>query len=160
MARKSFLLIKLLGLMKAILFNICAVVSLLGCAPHAHDKAVILRPLVTADVVKIHDNNGNALPVGDITNTDRVEKFVSFVNSLPQDWSTPWYGPPVGRIYFDFYKNETNVGNLYVGPNFFGRDVYYREGTIKFYSQSATEPQIKELGRIVGLDVWKYVQEP
>ena len=149
-----------LGLMKVILLSICAFVSLLGCAPPAHDKVVILRPLVAADVVKIRDNNDNALPVGDITNTDQIEKFVSFVNSLPQDWSTPWYGPPVGRVYFDFYKGETNVGNLYVGPNFFGRDVFYREGSIKFYSQLASEPQIKGLGKILGFDLWKYVQEP
>jgi hypothetical protein len=121
---------------------------------------VTVRPLVAANVVKVHDNLNNVLPVGDITNTDRVEKFVSFVNSLPQDWSVPWYGPPVGRVYFDFYRGETNVGNLYVGPNFFGRDVYYREGSVKFYSQSASKTQIQDLGRIIGFDLWKYVQEP
>ena len=143
-----------------ILLSICAVVPLLGCSPRPQDKAVTVRPLVAANVVKVHDNLNNVLPVGDITNTDRVEKFVSFVNSLPQDWSVPWYGPPVGRVYFDFYRGETNVGNLYVGPNFFGRDVYYREGSVKFYSQSASKTQIQDLGRIIGFDLWKYVQEP
>jgi hypothetical protein len=146
--------------MKMILLSICAVVPLLGCSPRPQDKAVTVRPLVAANVVKVHDNLNNVLPVGDITNTDRVEKFVSFVNSLPQDWSVPWYGPPVGRVYFDFYRGETNVGNLYVGPNFFGRDVYYREGSVKFYSQSASKTQIQDLGRIIGFDLWKYVQEP
>ena len=116
--------------------------------------------MVAADVVKVRDNLNNALPIGDITNKDKIEKFVSFVNSLPPDWSVPWYGPPVGRVYFDFYKGGTNVGNLYVGENFFGRDVYYREGSVRFYSESASEIQIRELGKIVGFDVWKCVQEP
>jgi hypothetical protein len=146
--------------MKAVILTIIAAVSLLGCSPHAQNKAAKVRPLATADFVKVHDSMDDALPVGDITNLDRVEKLVAFVNSLPQDWSVPWYGPPGGQIYFDFYKGKTNVGNFYVGPTFFGRDIYFRGGSIGFYSQDATEVQIKEVGNIVGFDVWKYAQVP
>jgi len=121
---------------------------------------VALRPLIAADTVKVRNNRDAALPVGDITNRDTVLMLVSFVNSLPQSWSIPWYGPPGGRVYFYFYSGDTNVGNFYVGPNFFGRDVYYREGSVRFYSQAATEAQIRDLASIVGFDLWKYAQEP
>jgi hypothetical protein len=146
--------------MKVILLSICTAALLLGCSSCVSNKAVILKPLAAADVVKVRDRLSTSLPVGDITDKERVEKIVSFVNSLPQNWSVPWYGPPVGQVYFDFYRGGTNVGNFYVGPDFFGRDANYGHGSFEFYSQSATETQIREFGKIAGFDVWKYVQVP
>jgi hypothetical protein len=128
--------------------------------PDMRVEGTVLRPLGSADLVKVHDSMDTPVSVGAITNADRIEKLTAFINSLPQNWNIPWYGPPGGQIYFDFYRGETNVGNFYVGPNFFGRDIYYRNGDINFYSQSATEAQIRQVTEIVGFDVWKYAQVP
>lgn len=146
--------------MKAILLSICSAALLLGCSSCVSNRVATLNPLVVADVVKVQDRLSTSLSVGDITNNERVEKIVSFVNSLPQRWSVPWYGPPVGQVYFVFYRGGTNVGNFYVGPSFFGRDVNYGHGSFQFYSQSATETQIREFGKIAGFDVWKYARVP
>src|SRR5690348_13493180 len=111
--------------MNATLLNICAAALLLGCSSCVSDKTATLKPVAGADVVKVRDRFDSPLAVADIVDKERVEKIVSFVNSLPQNWSVPWYGPPVGQVYFDFYQSGTNVGNFYVGPNFFGRDANY-----------------------------------
>jgi hypothetical protein len=145
--------------MKTILLSISSAVLLLGCSSCAGHKAVALNPIGAVDVVKVRGHLSTP-SVGDITDKERIEKLTAFVNSLPQDWNVPWYGPPVGQIYFDFYKDGMNVGNFYVGQNFFGRDANYGGGHFEFYSQTATETQIRGLGEIVGFDLWKYVQVP
>jgi hypothetical protein len=146
--------------MRAFMVSVAVGAFVIGCTPEKKEASALLSPLASSDFVKVHDSTDKPLSVGDITNADRIQKLISFVNSLPQDWSVPWYGPPGGQIYFDFYRGETNVGNFYVGPNFFGRDIYHRNGDIRFYSQSATEAQIRQVGEIVGFDVWKCAQVP
>ena len=111
-----------------------------------------LPPQKPADVVKITTMAGQPpLSRRDIRDKEHIEELVTFVNELPSRWGVPWYGPPVGRVYFEFFSAKKGVGNFYVGPDFFGRD------TDRHYSQDASRSRIEELGRIVGIDLWAYI---
>lgn len=91
------------------------------------------------------------LPRRNMKQKERIDALVAFVNSLPSRWGIPWYGPPVGRVYFEFISDKKPVGNFYVGPDFFGRD------TDRHFSQEASRGRIQELGRIVDVDLWGYL---
>ncbi|MGA2017776.1 MAG: hypothetical protein ABSH26_12550 [Opitutaceae bacterium] len=120
---------------------------LAGCAPHAR-----LPEQAPADLVRITTMAGYPmLSRRDIRQKERVDALVAFVNSLPGRWGIPWYGPPVGRVYFEFISAKRGVGNFYVGPDFFGRD------TDRHYSQEASRARIEELGKIVDIDLWGYI---
>jgi hypothetical protein len=125
------------------------VLSLLLAGCGARGKLPAQPP---ADYVRITTLAGfPGLPRRDIREKERVAALVAFVNSLPGKWSVPWYGPPVGRVYFEFFSARRIEGNFYVGPDFFGRD------TDKHYSQAASPEKIQELGKITGVDLWGYV---
>jgi hypothetical protein len=120
---------------------------LAGCG--THEKLPAQKP---ADFVRITTLAGfPELPRREIREKERVAALVAFVNSLPKRWSIPWYGPPVGRVYFEFVSAKRSAGNFYVGADFFGRD------TDRHYSQDASRERIVELGKIVGVDIWGYV---
>ena len=111
-----------------------------------------LQPQQSADLVKISTIAGfPELPRKEIGEKEQVAKLVSFVNSLPNRWNVPWYSPPVGQINFEFYADKKMVGRFYVGTFFFGRDGG------NFWSQNANRTQIEELSKIVGLDIWAYL---
>jgi len=121
---------------------------LAGCWP----PGAKLPALKSADLVTITTMAGYPhLARRDIREKERVEALVAFVNALPARWDVPWYGPPVGRVYFEFFSAKRSSGNFYVGPGFFGRD------TDRHYSQDASRARIEELGRIVGIDLWAYI---
>jgi hypothetical protein len=139
----------------ALLISVCAVAFLLGCMQYHKNES--LNPQVPADLVKITNNRND--PIKEIKDKESVEKLISFINSLPPKWEVPWYGPPVGKIYFNLHSEGKLTGNFYVGPNFFGRDASYGHDAYNFFSQSATKAQIDQLGKIVGLDLWTNVSE-
>ena len=120
-----------------------------GCGPY--EKLPAQKP---AGLVKITTMAGYpTLSRRDIKEKEKVDELVAFVNSLPNRWSVPWYGPPVGRVYFEFIGDRRSVGNFYLGPDFFGRD------TDRHFSQDASRSRIEELGRIVDIDLWAYVSK-
>jgi len=120
---------------------------LAGCGNH--EKLPAQAP---ADLIKITTAAGfPKLPRREIREKDRIAALVAFVNSLPNKWSVPWYGAPIGRVYFEFISANNMVGNFYVGPNFVGRD------SGKSYSQGTDRETIEELGKIVDMDLWEYV---
>lgn len=82
-----------------------------------------------------------------VRDKEKTEAVVAFINKRQNGWSVPMFGAPVGQVYLELYKNEEFVGNFYVGPHFFGRDLD------KFWSQPATETEIKQLGSILGIDL-------
>jgi hypothetical protein len=126
-------------------------VFLAGCA--AVGLGEKLNPLPSSDRVALKKNYGRVLPVEELKDAATLDRLGTFVNALPRRWSVPWYGPPVGKVYFTFYRAGKSVGNFYVGPNFFGRDGG------NFWSQSASKKQMDELSEIVGFDLWSYVHE-
>jgi len=118
-----------------------------GCGTHRK-----LPEQGAADVVKITTLAGfPKLPRKEIRDKARIAALVSFVNSLPNRWGVPWYGPSVGRVYFEFISGKKYSGNFYVGTDFFGRDAD------RHYSQDASRERIEALGKIVELDLWTYV---
>ncbi|HMD62273.1 MAG TPA: hypothetical protein VKG78_12625 [Opitutaceae bacterium] len=120
---------------------------LAGCGPH--EKVPAQK---SADLVKITTMAGYPmLARREIREKEKIDALVSFVNSLPGNWGIPWYGPPVGRVYFEFYSAKRSAGNFYVGPDFFGRDAD------RHYSEDASRGRIEELGKIVDIDLWAYV---
>jgi|CZKI01.1.fsa_nt_gi hypothetical protein len=133
--------------MRRIGFALVLPLLLAGCG--THQKLPAQQP---ADRVRITTLAGFPnLPLREIREKERVAALVAFVNSLPNKWSIPWYGPPVGRVYFEFVSARRTAGNFYVGPEFFGRD------TDRHYSQDASREKIVELGKIAGVDLWGYV---
>lgn len=106
----------------------------------------ILEPIAESNRIEVRDtlDQGHTceiedpLVIGDLAN---------FANSYVAGWSVPFAGPPVGKVYFNFYDDEAYQGNFYVGPLFFGRD-----GT-GFFSRSATATEITKLSSIVGFSV-------
>jgi hypothetical protein len=136
--------------MKAIFMSFCLATALVtGCISQA-TKNVALGQQALPDLAKVQTNLGD--PVTEIKDKATLSDLVDFINSLPPKWEVPWYGPPVGRVYFHFYKQNAPVGNFYVGQDFFGRDVRYGNG-FKFLSQSATPAQIDQLARLTSLDL-------
>ena len=150
-----------MGGRKAIFFSVMVAVLLCGCAAH---KAVIkdaaLPPIASADLITVQNPLVGPIGITDITNKEQISKFAAFVSALPNQWTVPWYGSPIGQVYFTFYKGGARIGNFYVGPNFFGRNTEYKDGLFDFFSQPATKAQIQEVGQIAGFDVWKYSQGP
>jgi hypothetical protein len=128
-------------------FMLMAFILLAGCGRHE-----VLPEQAPPDLVKVTTMAGfPKLSRREIREKEQIAALVSFVNSLPDKWGIPWYGPPVGRVYFEFINRGKITGNFYVGPNFFGRVAG------KSYSQGATRGEIEELGKIVELDLWGYL---
>ena len=143
--------------MKPIFMCAClATVLVAGCISQ-HLKNVALSPQVVPDSAKVETNRGQRL--AEITNKAALSDLADFVNSLPPKWEVPWYGPPVGKVYFQFYKQDVPVGNFYVGPNFFARDMNYGDGNFRFFSQDATPAQIERLATITGVDLRPQIDE-
>ncbi|WP_166420069.1 hypothetical protein [Pseudoalteromonas sp. Z1A8] len=82
-----------------------------------------------------------------IKDPEQIAQIIGFVNQYTDNWTVPWYGPPVGQIYFNFYSDNEYVGNFYVGPHFFGRD--YGD----FWSQNANKSDISKLGKLSEIDL-------
>jgi hypothetical protein len=107
---------------------------------------------ISADHVKISTLAGlPRLQQREIKDKERIAALVAFVNSMPDGWGIPWYGARVGKVYFEFENNHRSIGRFFVGQDFFGRDVG------KPYTQGASRKEIEELGRIVDVDLWAYV---
>jgi len=141
------------------IFVICLGVLLMNCVSCVSDTSRVLEPLGPADRIEIL-TNGLRAPIAEIIQKEKIEELISFVNALPQKWAVPsWYGPPVGKVYFNLYDAGKFYGNFYVGPNFFGRDVSYGHDNYDFLSQAASKAQINALGNIVGFDLQKYFNE-
>jgi hypothetical protein len=105
-----------------------------------------------ADLIKIVTMAGAPrLTMKEIREKDKVAALVSFVNGLPNRWTIPWYGTPVGRVYFQFVSGGKGIGNFFVGPDFIGRE------SGKIYSQGVGRGTIEEVGKIIGFDLWHYV---
>lgn len=135
-------------------------VLLSGCTGHDDPIDDAALPAVAdPDRITVQDSLSGPVGINDITNKEQIAKFAAFISALPPQWTVPWYGSPIGHVYFIFYKNGNRVDNFYVGPDFFGRNVYYTDGKYDFFSQPATKAQIQELGQIVGFDLWKYCRK-
>jgi hypothetical protein len=127
--------------------TLMTVLLLAGC--RSGEKLPAQQP---ADHVKITTLAGlPRLQQREINDKERIAALVAFVNSLPDGWGVPWYGPRVGKVYFEFEKGHRGIGRFFVGPDFFGRDVG------KPYTQSAGRKAIEEVGRIADVDLWAYV---
>src|SRR5580704_6010277 len=56
-----------------------------------------------ADLIKVVTMAGSPkLALKEIREKEKIAALVAFVNELPDHWSIPWYGPPVGRVSFQF----------------------------------------------------------
>ena len=102
----------------------------------------IIPPMGEADVVEVR-RTGIRDPFMEITNSARIDELREFVNSYSAGWTVPLTGPPVGELYFDFYREGELIGNFYYGPGFFGRD----HGG--FFSRSVTDEETRKLSSIL-----------
>lgn len=142
-AKAEFRIIRELGEHKMkILIPIMLSFLLCGCVTNTN---VELPILAQADLVKISYNPNRSM-ITEIKDTVTIEKLTTFINTLPNRWSIPWYGPLVGQYNFDFYRNGTFIGNFGVGSSFFCRT------HADFFSQPASQEQIEAVGRIVGIE--------
>ena len=122
---------------------IMLVLFLGGCATTTKTS---LPPQEQADLVKINHKT-------EISDGITIKRFTDFINTLPNRWTVPWSGPPVGQYYFEFYRSRKFIGSFGIAPNFFCRDYG------NFFSQPASQEQIETVGRIVGIDLIKQMNE-
>ncbi len=101
-----------------------------------------LPPVARFDNVRIESGIQDQM-FPSLTDSTRIQELAGFIDARLDGWEVPWAGPPVGTVYLKLYLGDDFVGNFYVGPGFFGRDVG------NFFSQSATTGEIAELGRII-----------
>ena len=131
---------------KCCLIPICCLL-LSGCGRHLD-----LPAQEPADLVRVTTLAGlPTLQIREIREKERVAALVAFVNSLPANWSVPWYGPQIGWVYLEFYSNRRSIGTFCVGPGLFGRV------SGKSYSEDASRGRIDELGKIMDVDLWTYL---
>ena len=130
------------------IFIIIALFLVVGCASKES-----LPPQEMVDEIRVERTHPNTelLILKDI---ETIESIVAFINTKKHGWSVPWYGPPVGQIYLNLYKNEKFVGNFYIGPKFFGRDYG------NFWSQTANDEDIEKFGSLLGLDLMELINAP
>jgi len=122
---------------------------LFGCS-EKQPQSLPLQEL--ADLIRVeqtHPNNELLI----IRDKEKIEAIVGFINTKQGGWTVPWYGPPVGQVYLELYKNEKFIGNFYVGPYFFGRDIG------NFWSQSTNKEEIQELGSMLGINLLDMISE-
>src|SRR4051812_22480478 len=104
--------------MKSIVISLTLAAVLLlgfqfGCFQAASSRKVVsLHPLGKADVVKVTNSYGSPIQMKEIRDQERIDRLLLFINALPQKWSVPWSGPPVGKISFSFYEKERFVGSF------------------------------------------------
>jgi hypothetical protein len=107
-----------------------------------------LPQMPDSDFVSIRGGfKDSPFPLSNVTDAGKIHEIRSFINSLPPKWNVPWYGPPVAMYNFEFHRNGEFIGRFGIGPSFFTRD----EGN--FYSQHATEDQMKQLSSILEVDL-------
>ncbi len=56
--------------------------------------------------------------VGEIHSLPVLERLASFAAAHASGWGYPWYGPPVARLYVEFYAHKRFLGDLGVGKRF------------------------------------------
>ena len=122
---------------------------LLAIAGCSSGRSQTLPPLPTPDDILV---TRNSTPLTEMKDQTQLTKMTAFVNQRLVGWSVPWYGAPVGQIYFTFRNEGRATGNFYVGPWFFGRD------NGDFLSRTTTKDEIIELERITGLPILSYVE--
>ena len=94
-----------------------------------------LPPIAHADRIEISSFN---LPDGiEISDKEKIGKAIQFINSFPDGWSVPWYGPPVAAVNFALWNGKKLVGNFGVSSNFITRD--YGD----FWSQSVSSDKLR-----------------
>lgn len=56
--------------------------------------------------------------VGELTSRDVLRQLAAFAEQHGSGWGYPWYGPPVARLYVEFYAGRRFLGDLGVGKSF------------------------------------------
>ena len=106
--------------------------------------ATELPPVERPDVIRIEQNYPKKVLI-ELKDSKQIEPVLAFINSRPNNWDVPWFGPPVGQVYLLLIKNNRVTANFYVGPWFFGRD----HGN--FWSQKTTEQEVAQLEKLLGV---------
>ena len=137
---------KALGLSSGIRCVLLASILLLSSC----GKRTALKPVKVPELIRVEQNYPQKL-LAELKDPGQIRKVITFINARPNIWTVPLAGPPVGKVYLLFLTGGKQRGNFYVGPRFFGRDQDL------FWSQSATEEEIAQLGQLIGLPLVEIV---
>jgi len=109
-------------------------------------------PLVEIpDVIRVEQNHPKKVLV-ELKGFKQIDPVMAFINSRPNNWDVPWYGPPVGQVYLLMLKDDRVTANFYVGPWFFGRD----HGN--FFSQKATQQEVLQLEKLLAIPLTEIIK--
>lgn len=114
-------------------------------------QPTVLKPEAIPDVIQVEQNYPGKKLLVVLKDRAKIEKVIAFVNARPNNWSVPLAGPPVGKVYLLFLKDNKIHGNFYVGSSFFGRD------QDNFWSQPATNDEIAQLGQLLDLPLLEII---
>jgi hypothetical protein len=81
----------------------------------------------------------------EITDGQKIEQIVEFVDSRRSGWTKPWYGVPVPSVCADFYDGSIFKGHFGAGINFF------ETNRSSFWSKNTTPSEIQQFLDMVGV---------
>ncbi len=118
--------------MKKLLIIIILIISFL----FINSKKVTLPPISNVNIIKLRTIEYTDEII--ITDSNKIDYLLRFINSFPDGWNVPWYGPPVSNVFFECYNNDKFICNFGVSENFITRDYG------NFWSQTVDKNIIKK----------------
>jgi hypothetical protein len=101
------------------------------------------RRVTRIEVFKTDRPRGDLLK--EIDDPEQVARIVAFANENLTGYREPWFGEPRPAIDVAFYDRRRYVGHFGVGAEFFE----IHRGSITFMSRPASEPQVREIMRLI-----------
>lgn len=104
------------------------------------------RRVTRVEVLRTDKPDGDLIK--EIRDPEQVARIVAFANDNLTGYREPWFGEPLPAIDVAFYDRRRYVGHFGVGPEFFE----IHRGSITFMSRPASEPQVREIMRLINID--------
>lgn len=109
-------------------------------------SAVVLPSMTNITTIVVRSEQSSWLAVKWITNTQEVQKIISFVNQERQGWEQPELTvASVGKVVLDLYNGSHKQATFGIGQDFFGA-----ERKSEIYWKRATKAKQRELLRRLG----------
>ena len=85
----------------------------------------------------------------EITDTEKIQEVVQFINDHPDGWGVPWYGPPVAAVRLDLWNDDEFVGNLGISRGLITRTYG------NFWSRPVSSEKTKQLALSVHQSIYE-----
>jgi hypothetical protein len=82
----------------------------------------------------------------EIRSPDTLSALANFAQTHGSGWGYPWFGPPVARLYVEFYAGTRFLGDFGVGTNYLSA-----QGCEYFQSRSVSPADRQQLIALIGV---------